>query len=56
MTEDQKQIVLRAIDEPDNLSAWEFDFINSLAEMEHVTLTKKQDDILVRIAHKLGEE
>lgn len=54
MTPDQKQIICDALDEPSNLTDWEYDFINDLAEFpDEYILYKKQNDILERIKEKL---
>lgn len=45
--------IKRAIDQPEVLTEWEYDFINSLAEIEHKELTDKQNSILNRISEKL---
>ena len=43
-----------ALDQPEKLTDWEYDFINSLAEIpEDQPLTDKQNDILNRIQRKL---
>ena len=51
----QKKQVLRALDAPEKLTDWEYDFVNSLADRdESRPLSDKQNSILNRIAEKVG--
>ena len=51
----QTKQIQRAQENPEKLTDWEYDFINSLAEMdEDQELSKKQNHILNRIAEKVG--
>ena len=57
MTGLEKKVILRALDQPDNLTEWENDFINNLADKEHITLSQKQSEILLqKIWPKLQRE
>ncbi len=50
----QKKIVLRALDELEQLSEWEGEFINSLADRDDdYVVSEKQNKILNRIQQKL---
>lgn len=49
----QKKIVLKALDNAELISEWEYDFVNSLADREDRELSKKQNEILNRISEKL---
>lgn len=50
----QRQFVKDALDQPEKLSEWEWDFINSLAEYDDdKPLSPRQNDILNRIQRKL---
>ncbi len=50
----QKKIVLRALDNLDELSEWEGEFISSLADRdEDYVVSEKQNKILNRIQQKL---
>ncbi len=50
----QQRFVKDAIDQPEKLTDWEYDFINSLAEIpDDRELTEKQNAILNRIQRKL---
>lgn len=50
----QKKQIQRALDYPEALTDWEYDFINDLADRdEDKPLSKKQNEILNRIADKL---
>lgn len=50
----QKKIVLKALDNEDLLTDWEFDFVNSLAKgRAEQELSEKQNEILNRISQKL---
>lgn len=54
VTRDQSDIIKAALDQPENLTEWEYDFINSLAdEDEYYILSDKQDSMLSRIEIKL---
>ena len=47
--------IKRAMDAPEKLTDWEYDFVNSLAELdESKPLSEKQNKILNRIAEKVG--
>jgi len=49
----QKKIIKDAIDDPEPLSEWEFDFINSLADKpDEYELSEKQNKIVNRISQK----
>jgi DNA-binding transcriptional MerR regulator len=45
--------VKRALDNPEALTEWEYDFVQSLADREDRELSEKQNSILNRIAGKL---
>lgn len=50
----QIKFVKDAIDQPDKLTEWEWDFINDIAERgDDYTLSPKQNEILNRIQRKL---
>lgn len=50
----QIQFVKDALDQPEKLSDWEYDFINDLAEKdEDYRLSDKQNAVLNRIQRKL---
>jgi len=50
----QKKIVSQAIDYPEKLTDWEYDFINNLADKEEdYVLSDKQNSIINRIGSKL---
>ena len=52
----QKKIIEHAIEEPDELSGWEWDFIFSLASRnDDYELSDKQNAVLNRISQSLGE-
>ncbi len=54
MSPEQKRVVMEAMDQPENLTEWEYDFINSLADLqEGRVLTVKQAEVLSRIELKL---
>lgn len=49
----QKKIIEDAIDDPDRLSEWEYDFVNDLAGKEdYYELSDKQNSIINRISQK----
>lgn len=49
----QRRFICEAIDDPDNLSEWEYDFIQSLADKDDShKLSEKQNSILNRISQK----
>lgn len=51
----QTKRVLAALDCEDKLTAWEWDFINNLADhFDDRDLTDRQNEILNRIAEKTG--
>jgi hypothetical protein len=56
MNKFQIKLIKQALDEPDKLTEWEYDFINSLAEKDDedddYTLSEKQNSILNRIGEK----
>ena len=50
----QRKFILDALDQPEKLSDWENEFINSLAEKgENYELSEKQNAVLNRISQKL---
>ena len=54
MNKVQEKFVCDALDQPEKLSEWEYDFLNNIAELpEWVDLSKKQNEILNRIQRKL---
>lgn len=57
MTEDQKNIILLAIDNPNILTDFEYDFVNDLAELDDerrgYALSDSEDNILCKINDKL---
>lgn len=54
MSPEQKRVVMEAMDQPENLTEWEYDFINSLADLpEGHGLSVKQAEVLYRIEQKL---
>jgi hypothetical protein len=51
----QVKRIAEALDNENRLSVWEWDFINSLADLdEDKELTHKQNEILNRISQKMG--
>lgn len=51
----QKKLILAALDAEDVLTEWEWDFINSIAELDdEECLTTKQNSVLNRISEKVG--
>jgi len=51
----QMKRILAAMDCEDELTSWEWDFINSLADQdEDYELSKRQNELLNRIAEKTG--
>jgi len=53
MTRVQKKFIKDALDEPDKLTEWECDFIQSLADKDDdFKLSEKQNHILNRISQK----
>lgn len=51
----QIRFIKDALDNPEKLSEWEYDFINSLAERgDNYTLIEKQNSILNRIQQKIN--
>ncbi len=54
MTKDQKNIIKTALDQPENLTEWEYEFISSVAEEENdYELSDRQVRVLDRIETKL---
>jgi hypothetical protein len=53
MNKVQIQFVKDALDQPEKLTPWEFDFINDLADREEFPLSDKQNAVLNRIQRKL---
>ena len=54
MNKFQTRIVLDAIDQPESLSDWENEFIDSLAQKEeNYVASTKQNETLNKIRHKL---
>jgi len=54
MNKVQKGFISRALDDAEELSEWEYDFINSLAARDDdYTLSEAQNKVLNRIAGKL---
>ena len=51
MNKIQEKFIKDALDDPSQLTEWEYDFIQSLAEKEN-DLSKKQNHILNRISQK----
>lgn len=50
----QIQFIKEALDNEDDLSSWEWDFINSLADRgDDYELSSKQNEILNRIQRKI---
>lgn len=51
----QKKFVLDALDSEDKLSDWEWDFINSLADLpDDKELTERQNSVLNRISQTIN--
>ena len=51
----QIQFIKDALDQPEVLSDWEYDFINSIAELEpEDELSEKQNRVLNRISQKFS--
>lgn len=49
----QKSIIVQALDYPEPLSEWEYDFINSLADKDDdYELSSRQNEVLNRISQK----
>ena len=49
----QKKIIIKALDDPEPLTGWEQDFVNSLAEKpDDYELSEKQNKIVNRISQK----
>lgn len=54
MNKVQIKFIKDALDQPEKLTDWEYDFINDIAEKEqNYELTEKQNKILNRIQSKL---
>lgn len=50
----QRKFILDALDNPEVLSDWEYDFINNLADRDDdYELSEKQNAVLNRISQKL---
>ena len=50
----QQKIIEQALNDPEKLSEWEYDFINDIAEKcEDYELSEKQNSIVNRIGSKL---
>lgn len=55
MNSRQAHIISEALDYPETLTTWEYDFIDDLADkIPNYPISTKQDDILERIANKVG--
>jgi len=53
MNKFQKKIVIDAMDDPEQLSVWEFDFIQSMADKDDdYELSDKQNKVINRISQK----
>ncbi len=53
MNSDQKWIVAAALEDPEPLTSWEYDFIDSMAELEDIEeLTPNQAESLKKIGEK----
>lgn len=51
----QKKLICDALESPEDLTEWEVDFIQSLADKdEDYELSEKQNHILNRIGQKVG--
>jgi hypothetical protein len=51
----QQKRIIEALEQPGKLTDWEYDFINSLADLDDdKELTEKQNHILNRISQKMG--
>lgn len=51
----QRKFIIDALDHPELLSEWEYDFINDLAEREDdYELSEKQNSVLNRIIQKIN--
>lgn len=51
----QRKFIIDALDHPDALTEWEYDFINNLAEREDdYELSEKQNSVLNRIIQKIN--
>tara|TARA_R110002049_G_scaffold281333_1_gene460825 strand:- start:1974 stop:2147 length:174 start_codon:yes stop_codon:yes gene_type:complete len=49
----QRKFIIDALDQPELLSEWEYEFINYLAERDDdYELSEKQNAVLNRIIHK----
>jgi hypothetical protein len=56
MTKDQINIISKAMDQPEALTEWEYDFINILADYdEDRNLSVAQERSLERIGNKLED-
>lgn len=52
----EKRIINKAIEDPSDLTEWEYDFVFDIADKpETYTLTKKQREILFRIWDKIAQ-
>lgn len=58
MDKRSKEIILEAIDNPDDLTPFEFDFINRLADIDDElhTLSDKEQAIIDQIGNKIWSE
>lgn len=57
MTEDQKEIICRAQDNPSPLTAWEIDWLDNISDYpDHCTLSHRQEAVLNRIERKLDKD
>lgn len=49
----QKKVILDALDDPEPLTDWEYDFVQSLAEKDDdYVLTSKQNEIVNKISQR----
>jgi len=49
----QRKIISDALEDPDRLTEWEYDFVNNLADKDDfIDLTDKQNAIVNRISQK----
>jgi len=52
----QKKIIKEALDSPEILDKWEYDFINNIAEKDDsYELSAKQNSIINRIGNRIAE-
>jgi len=52
MNKNQIEVINELLDDPEDLTSWEYDFVMSIAEQE--TLSVRQDETLKEISYRLN--